>query len=42
MPRTAAAVVLVVLGVLVAASVLPATPLVLGICLAVVGAALLV
>ena len=41
MPRTAAAVVLIVLGLLLAAGVLPMSALVVGILLAAVGAALL-
>lgn len=41
MPRTAAAVVLIVLGILLAVGVLPVSALILGIAVAVVGAALL-
>lgn len=41
MPRTAAAVVLICFGLLFAAGVFPPTPLILGILVAVVGAALI-
>jgi hypothetical protein len=42
MPRTAAGVILIVLGLLLAVGVLPMTALIVGILVAVTGAALLV
>lgn len=42
MPRQATGVVLIIFGALFAAGVMPATPLILGILVMVVGAALLV